>query len=145
MTALTSSFCIDLLDIRNRAGAGEQQQKRIRMTVHVSFAIVFLLCILVFKWVDNKSIINIILDLAGYTYGPLLGLFAFGIFTKRVLENTWKITALCLLAPAMCYVISRYSAQWLGGFQIGIELLLLNGILTFLGLWFISKKTAGTN
>jgi Na+/proline symporter len=145
LTALTSSFCIDLLDIRNRAGAGEQQQKRIRMTVHVSFAILFLLCILVFKWVDNKSIINTVLELAGYTYGPLLGLFAFGIFTKRVLTNTWRITALCLLAPAGCYLISRYSAQWLGGFQIGIELLLLNGILTFGGLWLISKKRIVTN
>ena len=145
LTALTSSFCIDLLDLRNRAGTGEQQQKRIRMTVHVSFAILFLLCILVFKWVDNKSIINTVLELAGYTYGPLLGLFAFGIFTKRVLTNTWKITALCLLAPACCYMISRYSAQWLGGFQIGIELLLLNGILTFGGLWLISKKRIVTN
>ena len=145
LTALTSSFCIDLLDIRNRAGAGEAQQKRIRMTVHVSFAILFLLCILVFKWVDNKSIINTVLELAGYTYGPLLGLFAFGIFTKRVLANSWKITVLCLLAPAVCYIISRYSATWLGGFQIGIELLLLNGILTFGGLWLISKKRVVTN
>jgi Na+/proline symporter len=139
LTALTSSFCIDLLDLRNKTGMSEQQKKRTRMTVHISFALLFLLCILVFKWVNNKSIINIILDLAGYTYGPLLGLFAFGIFTRRVLANTWKITALCLLAPACCYVISRYSAEWLGGFQIGIELLLLNGILTFLGLWALSK------
>ncbi|WP_431214356.1 hypothetical protein ACQ86N_05815 [Puia sp. P3] len=73
----------------------EQQKKRTRMTVHICFALVFLICILIFKWVNNKSIVNTILDLAGYTYGPLLGLFAFGIFTKRVLENTWKITALC--------------------------------------------------
>jgi hypothetical protein len=72
-------------------------------------------------------------------------LFSFGIFTKRVLVNTWKITALCLLAPAACYVISRYSAEWLNGFQIGIELLLLNGILTFGGLWLISKKRVVTN
>jgi Na+/proline symporter len=145
LTALTSSFCIDLLDLRNRPGATERQQKRTRMIVHVSFAILFLFCILVFKWVNNKSIINIILDLAGYTYGPLLGLFAFGIFTRRVLENSWGITALCLLAPACCYVISEYSATWLGGFQIGIELLLLNGILTFLGLWALSKKPGVTN
>src|SRR6201999_1726761 len=137
LTALTSSFCIDLLDLRNKAGLDEQQKKKTRMTVHVSFAILFLICILVFKWIDSKSIINIILELAGYTYGPLLGLFAFGIFTKRVLDNSWKITVICLLAPAVCYIISKNSAQWLGGFQIGIELLLLNGILTFLGLWLI--------
>jgi Na+/proline symporter len=139
LTALTSSFCIDLLDLRNRPDLSEQQKKRTRMTVHISFAVVFLLCILVFKWVNNKSIVNIILDLAGYTYGPLLGLFAFGIFTKRVLTNSWKITALCVLAPVCCFFISRYSAVWFGGFQIGIELLLLNGILTFLGLWALSR------
>jgi Na+/proline symporter len=138
LTALTSSFCIDLLDLKNRPEMSEQARKRTRMTVHVCFAVVFLICILVFKAVNNKSIINIILDLAAYTYGPLLGLFAFGIFTKRVLPNTGKITVLCLLAPAVCWLISRYSAQWLGGFQIGIELLLLNGILTFLGLWLLS-------
>lgn len=140
LTALTSSFCIDLLDLKNRLEMSEQARKRTRMTVHICFAVVFLICILVFKWVNNKSIINIILDLAAYTYGPLLGLFAFGIFTKRVLPNTGKITALCLLAPAVCWLISRYSAQWLGGFQIGIELLLLNGILTFLGLWLLSGR-----
>ncbi|MBS1661399.1 MAG: sodium:solute symporter, partial [Bacteroidetes bacterium] len=139
LTALTSSFCIDLLDLKNKPDMSEQQKRRTRLTVHISFAILFLFCILVFKWVNNKSIINIILDLAGYTYGPLLGLFAFGIFTKRRLENSWTTTALCLLAPVCCYFISRYSADWLGGFQIGIELLLLNGILTFLGLWALSK------
>ncbi|MHA4808166.1 sodium:solute symporter [Flavitalea flava] len=145
LTALTSSFCIDLLDLRNRPGMDERQKKRTRMIVHVSFALLFLVCILVFKWIDNKSIINIILDLAGYTYGPLLGLFAFGIFSKRQLPDSWKITAICLLAPASCYFISRHSAEWLGGFQIGIELLLINGIFTTLGLWAISKKTPSAN
>ena len=145
LTALTSSFCIDLLDLRNRAGASEQRKKRIRMTVHMSFALVFLCCILIFKWINNKSIINVILDLAGYTYGPLLGLFSFGIFTRRQLPNTWRITVICLLAPVCCYFISRNAAQWFGGFQIGIELLLINGILTFLGLLSISKRQAVAN
>ncbi len=139
LTALTSSFCIDLLDLRNRPGYSEARQRRTRMTVHVGFAVIFLLCILIFKWVNNKSIVNIILELAGYTYGPLLGLFAFGIFTHRELPNTWKTTALCLLAPVCCYFLSQYSARWLGGFQIGLELLLINGLLTFLGLWGLSR------
>jgi len=138
LTALTSSFCIDLLDLKNK-GLTEKQQRRTRMTVHVSFAILFLACILVFKWVNNKPIINIILELAGYTYGPLLGLFAFGIFTKRVLPDTWRITGLCLLAPLACYFLSLYSALWFEGFQIGIELLVINGVLTFLGLWGLSR------
>lgn len=140
LTALTSSFCIDLLDLRNREGWTEQRKRRIRMVVHGGFAVVFLLCILVFKAVNNPSTIGVILDLAGYTYGPLLGLFAFGIFTRRVLPNRWTVTAWCLLAPAVCRVVSQHSAQWFGGYQIGIELLLLNGLLTFAGLAVISKR-----
>jgi hypothetical protein len=90
--------------------------------------------------VDNKSIVNTVLELAGYTYGPLLGLFAFGIFTKRVLPNTGMVTVLCLLAPVCCYFLSQYSGKWFGGFQIGLELLVINGIITFLGLWGLSRK-----
>jgi SSS family transporter len=145
LTALTSSFCIDLLDLRNRAGLDEQKKKRMRRFVHVCFAVLFLFCILLFKWIDNKSIIGVILDLAGYTYGPLLGLFAFGIFTKRRLPERWTVTAVCLLAPAVCFFISKYSGALFGGFQIGIELLLVNGILTFLGLWAISQKPSLAN
>ena len=140
LTALTSSFCIDMLGLQGRDDLSEAQKKRVRMTVHVSFAVVFLLCILVFKWVDNKSIVNTVLELAGYTYGPLLGLFAFGIFTKRELPNTGMITVLCLVAPIACYFLSQYSARWFGGFQIGLELLIINGLLTFLGLWGLSKR-----
>jgi Na+/proline symporter len=142
LTALTSSFCIDLLDLRNRPGITEARLRRTRMTVHVSFAVLFLLAILIFKWVDKKSIIYTILELAGYTYGPLLGLFAFGILSRRVLPNTWKITAVCLVAPVLCYLLSQYSATWLGGWQIGLELLLINGLLTVLGLWVLSRPAA---
>jgi Na+/proline symporter len=145
LTALTSSFCIDILGMKHNFNLTEKQKKRIRMTVHLSFAFAFLICILIFKWINNKSIINIILDLAGYTYGPLLGLFAFGIFSKRTLPETWLITAVCLIAPAICYVLSTNSAKWFSGYQIGIELLLIDGILTFLGLFIISKKTNSTN
>lgn len=145
LTALTSSFCIDLLDLRNKTGLDERKKKRTRQIVHSCFAVLFLICILVFKWIDNKSIINVILELAGYTYGPLLGLFAFGIFTSRRLPERWTVTAVCLVAPGACYFISKYAGAWFGGFQIGIELLLINGILTFLGLWAISKKRLPAN
>ncbi|HTR30040.1 MAG TPA: sodium:solute symporter [Puia sp.] len=140
LTALTSSFCIDMLDLRNRQGMDERQKRKVRMGVHLGFAIVFLLCILVFKAVNNPSTIGVILDLAGYTYGPLLGLFSFGIFTRRELPNSWLVTAWCLLAPAVCWVVSQNAAKWLGGYQIGIELLLLNGILTFAGLAAMSRR-----
>jgi SSS family transporter len=145
LTSLTSSFCIDILGLKNRNDKNEKEVKRIRMTVHTFFAFLFLLCIMAFKWIDNKSVINIILELAGYTYGPLLGLFAFGIFSRRRLPETWSITAVCLLTPVICYFLSKYSAQWMGGFQIGIELLPINGILTYLGLLMISKRQAPVN
>jgi hypothetical protein len=101
---------------------------------------VFLVFILLFKWINNKSIINVILDLAGYTYGPLLGLFSFGILTRRRLKDGLSVTIVCLLAPLACLLLSRNAAAWFGGYQIGIELLLINGMLTFLGLWFLSEK-----
>jgi Na+/proline symporter len=139
LTALTSSFCIDLLDLKNRPGYDEKRLRRTRMTVHLCFAVVFLLCILVFKWVNKASIIYTILGLAGYTYGPLLGLFGFGILTRRKLPNSWTVTALCLAAPVCCYFLSQNSARWFSGFHIGLELLLINGLLTFLGLWALSR------
>jgi Na+/proline symporter len=137
LTALTSSFCIDLLDIKNRPGTDEGRQRRTRMTVHITFAVVFLLCILVFKWVNKDSIVYLILELAGYTYGPLLGLFAFGVFTKRMLPDDMRVTVICLLAPVCCYFLKAGSLA--SGFHIGLELLLINGILTFLGLWALSR------
>ncbi len=145
LTSLTSSFCIDILGLKGRNDKNEKEIKRIRMTVHTSFAFLFLLCIMAFKWIDNKSVINIILELAGYTYGPLLGLFAFGILSRRLLPENWSITAVCLITPVICYFISKYSAKWLGGFQIGIELLPINGVLTYLGLLMISKRPVRAN
>jgi Na+/proline symporter len=140
LTALTSSFCIDLLGMQDRKDMDEKQKKRRRMTVHLCFALVFLLCILVFRWINNKSIINIILDLAGYTYGPLLGLFAFGIFTRRSLKYTRWVPVVCLASPLLSYILSRYGATWCGGYKIGIELLIINGLLTFIGLFLLSEK-----
>lgn len=144
LTALTSSFCIDILGLNRKAGLTEKEKRNTRLGVHLTFALIFMICILIFEAIGSRSIIDKILDLAGYTYGPLLGLFAFGIFTKRQLHNTWVITLICLLAPLASYFLSANSAKWLGGYQIGIELLIINGLLTFLGLLIISKK-AGDN
>ena len=93
-----------------------------------------------FKVLNDNSIIDKILDLAGYTYGPLLGLFALGIFTKRQLPNSWIVTLVCLIAPLLSYIISMNAKSWLNGYQIGIELLIVNGLLTFAGLWFIGHS-----
>ena len=142
LTALTSSFCIDILGLKHRDDLDEKQKKRLRLTVHLSFTVVFLACIMIFKVVNDNSIIDKILDLAGYTYGPLLGLFAFGIFTKRQLPNSYIVTIICLIAPAISYLLSMNAKAWFNGYQIGIELLLINGMLTFFGLFLISYKGA---
>lgn len=140
LTALTSSFCIDLLGLKRRNDWDEKKQKRIRLTVHFTFAMIFFICILVFKAINNKSIIYVILDLAGYTYGPLLGLFAFGILTKRKIKDGFIVTIICLIAPVLTYLLRENSALLLGGYKIGIELLIVNGLITFLGLWLISRR-----
>lgn len=141
ITALTSSFCIDILGLQRNEQLSEAQKSKTRITVHLTFAVIFLACVMVFKWMDNKSIIEILLDVAGYTYGPLLGLFTFGIITKRALNDKLS-PVICLIAPVFCYVFQVYAPVLLGGYQLGIEKLILNGAITFAGLYFISKPRA---
>jgi hypothetical protein len=95
---------------------------------------------MVFYKLNDNSIIDKILELAGYTYGPLLGLFTFGIFTKRSLPNSIWITIICLIAPVFSYILSMNAKDWFNGYQIGIELLIINGLFTFMGLLMISKS-----
>jgi Na+/proline symporter len=140
LTALTSSFCIDILGMKRREDWDEKTKKRRRMITHFVFAFIFFIMVMVFKAIDNKSIIYVILDVAGYTYGPLLGLFAFGILTKRKLNDGPIVTAICLLSPVASFFIKKYSAFLFGGYQVGIELLIINGLLTFLGLLMVSKR-----
>jgi SSS family transporter len=133
VTALTSSFCIDILGM-NKSQATEKDKTGTRLVVHLSFAVVFLICVFFFKWLDNKSIIGILLDVAGYTYGPLLGLFVYGIFTKRVAVD--ELTpVICIAAPTICYFINWFAPKIFFGYNIGLENLILNGALTFAGLW----------
>ncbi|MEO6948552.1 MAG: sodium:solute symporter [Ginsengibacter sp.] len=140
ITAITSSFCIDILGVKRKGEIKESKVKKTRIAVHICFIVVFLICLITFKTIDNKSIIHVILQLAGYTYGPLLGLFSFGILTHRKLKNSYSILMICLIAPVICYILSIYDAEWFNGYKIGIELLLINGLITFLGLWAISNK-----
>ncbi|MBP8726701.1 MAG: sodium:solute symporter [Saprospiraceae bacterium] len=141
ITALTSSFCIDVFGINRQQHLNENQRIRIRKWVHYSFALIFLLLVYVFKWVDNKSIIDVILKLAGYTYGPLLGLFAFGLLTRRQLPESRTVVFACLLPIALVYLADANLANWFDGFSLGFLNLGLNGALTFACLYFISKKT----
>jgi len=139
LTALTSSFCIDILGLKRNDKTDEKQKKKTRITVHLTFTIIFFLCVMFFKILDNKSIIDIILKVAGFTYGPLLGLFAFGILTKRMVKDGSYVPLICLAAPSVCYILNENSKTWFSGYQIGVELLIINGILTFIGLLAISK------
>ena len=138
ITALTSSFCIDILAMQRRENWRESDRKRIRQRVHLSFAALFLLLIMVFKWADSPSMIGLILKLASFTYGPLLGLFAFGILTRRTVRDS-LVPWIAIAAPVICYVLDTYQQLLFGEYQIGLELLIVNGALTFAGLWLASK------
>ena len=138
ITALTSSFCIDILGI-NRNQKSEVENSKTRKIVHLTFTLIFLILVIIFKVINDKSIIGLILKIAGYTYGPLLGLFAFGILTKHQIKD--KLTLwVCLAAPIITYALSTYLEKAEFAYQIGIEVLIINGIITFLGLWLIRKK-----
>jgi Na+/proline symporter len=157
ITSITSCFCIDILNINNKPGT-EKEKKRTRLKVHFAFAFVFFIMVLLFKAINDKLIIDFILKFASITYGPLLGLFSFGILTKRTLNNK-LVWAVCILAPLLALGLDVCcSPEWyekklhvdLGlklfsqnifhGYKIGTELILINGIFTFTGLFLISKK-----
>jgi Na+/proline symporter len=140
LTALTSSFCIDILGIKERTDLNEQQKRRLRLSVHLTMTILFFICIMVFREINSRSIIDKILDLAGYTYGPLLGLFTFGILTRRSLPDNFIIAIIALVSPVLCYFLQTNAPHLLNGYVIGIEILIINGLLTFTGLLIISKK-----
>ncbi len=139
LTALTSSFCIDILGIRRKEGMTEKQQKHTRLIVHNAFAIIFLAFVFIFREIDTGSLIDTLLDVAGYTYGPLLALFAFGIFTRRQLVSE-LVPLVCIAAPVCCYMLKHNETKLLNGYIIGTELLIINAALTFLLLFLCSKK-----
>ena len=141
ITALTSSFCIDLLGLQKRQDLSEQAKIRWRQRVHLGFAFLFLLLVMVFKMVDDPSMINVILKLAGYTYGPLLGLFAFGLLSTRTLTDKW-VPAVAVAGPVLCALLEYNQAAVLGTYRLGLELLIVNGILVFAGLFAISRRPA---
>jgi Na+/proline symporter len=159
ITSLTSCFCIDILEF-NKLNITEAEKKKKRLTVHLAFAALFFLLVLIFKAIDDKSIIQFILKFAGITYGPLLGLFAFGILTKKVIKNTlvWPI---CIAGPFITLLIdllcnplyyetllhtklglTDLSTSIFHGYKIGPELILINGAITFLGLLIVSKNSS---
>jgi Na+/proline symporter len=157
ITSLTSCFCIDILNIK-KSDDTEKQKKRTRLKVHFTFAVIFFLMVLVFKAINDKLIIDFILKFAGITYGPLLGLFAFGILSRRSLKSN-LIWSVCIIAPLIAAFLdmlsnpgwyeaklhikslglNNASASIFNGYKIGNELILINGLLTYIGLLLISS------
>ncbi|WP_194777071.1 sodium:solute symporter [Pararhodonellum marinum] len=137
LTALTTSFCYDFLEIEKNYERA--RQTRIRKTVHLAFTALMFLVILVFRWINDQSVINAVFIIAGYTYGPLLGLYAFGLFTQWKVKDKW-VPYLALSAPIIAFVIDKNSEVLLGGYKFGFEILILNGLLMFVGLFLIREK-----
>lgn len=139
ITALTSSTCIDLLGIKRRSDLSEAAKESLRRRVHLGFAALFLVLVLGFKAADNPSMIGVILKLAAYTYGPLLGLFAFGMLTRRSVTDS-LVPYVTIGAPILCALLEYNQEHLLGSYRLGLELLMVNGILVFAGLFAISQK-----
>ncbi len=139
LTALTASFCIDFLNFEQREAWDEKKKTKIRYAVHVGFALLLLMVIVIFRMINNEAVVKQLFRVANYTYGPLLGLFMFGIATKRSVQDK-LVPIICLLAPVICYLLDSNSKQWFGGYLFGNELLILNGLLTFTGIWMLSKR-----
>jgi Na+/proline symporter len=139
LTSLTTSFSIDFLGLDKRSDLSERSRTLVRYIVHISIALIFFICILVFKRLNDKAVIDKLFTIAGYTYGPLLGLFSFGLFTGRI-ANDKATPVIAIISPVACYFLSKYSVQLLNGYKFGFELLLLNGFLTFIGLWIFSRR-----
>ncbi len=136
LTSLTTSFCVDFLEIEQKT---EKAQVAIRKRTHIYMSLVLVLTIISFKYILNQNVISNLLRVASYTYGPLLGLFAFGIFTRYKLKDKW-VLFIAIIAVIFSYFINQYSSKIFNGFQFGYELLLVNGLLTYVGLYMIRKN-----
>jgi Na+/proline symporter len=129
LTALTTSYCVDICE--------RPEDEQLRRRVHLGMAAVFVVFILLFRVLNSTSVIDAIYILCSYTYGPLLGLFAFGMLTNRP-TNDRLVPYICVASPIICYLLDMIVGQ-LTGYRFGYELLMLNGVLTFLGLWLFKR------
>ncbi len=139
LTALTTSFCVDFLGMDKAANVSNPNMVLTRHFVHIGFSLLMFVVILVIYLLNNDSVVSLIFKVAAYTYGPLLGLYAFGLLMKRKTVKDVFVPLICVLAPAITFVISSYSKELFGAYEFAEELIILNGGLTFLGLLLISK------
>jgi len=138
LTSLTTSFCIDILGL-NKFSFSEDKKTKIRYLVHLSFALILMLSIFIIRSINDEAIIQTLYKIAGYTYGPLLGLYSFGMFTKWQVKDKW-IPLVAIASPFVCYILSTYSTALFWGYKFGFELIIMNGALTFLGLFLLRIK-----
>ncbi|MCX6243458.1 MAG: sodium:solute symporter [Bacteroidetes bacterium] len=139
LTSLTTCFSIDFLGLDKRSDLDERQKRRIRYLVHIGFAILLLLVIVVYRAINDRAVIDKLFTIAGYTYGPLLGLFAFGLFMPFQVKDR-LVPVVVIASPVLCYFLSAYSETLFNGYKFGFELLLVNGFITFAGLLLLRVK-----
>jgi solute:Na+ symporter, SSS family len=137
LTSLTTSFTIDILGGKKYK---ERELKQTRHIVHIAMSLVLGVFIILFHFINDQNVVKAIFTIAGYTYGPILGLYAFGMFTKKAVKDRF-VPLIAIVSPLLCLFINNYSREILWGYKFGFELLILNGLITFLGLWMISRKT----
>ncbi len=139
LASLTTSFCVDFLNFSKNTWT-EQKKKFIRTWVHLGFSFCIFIVIVIFYWLNDDAVINKVFQFAGYTYGPILGLFAFAIGTKRkILYSIW-VPIICIISVLLSYIVNVHSKEWLNGFTFGTLLVAFNALITFIGLMLISKN-----
>lgn len=143
LTALTTSFCVDFLGMDKAENTNNLQTVKTRHLVHLTFSFLMFLVILVFNSLNDKSVVTMIFTVASYTYGPLLGLYGFGLFLKSKMVIDKLVPVVCIVSPLITYFINTNSKEWFGGYVFSFEIIILNGLITFLGLLLISKPATG--
>ncbi|MGY5845990.1 sodium:solute symporter [Salegentibacter sp. HM20] len=138
LTALTTSFCVDILDIQKK----EKDQKKTRLLVHIGFTVLMFLVIVAFNAVNDSSVVSAVFKVAGFTYGPLLGLFAYGLITKNPVKDKW-VPLVCILSPIISVILDFNSEAWFDGYKFGFEILLVNAAITMAGLRILYLRRPG--
>lgn len=138
LTALTTSFCVDFLGFDDNTN-----NRPLRTKVHLGFSVLLFVVILIFRLINDDSVISSVFTAAGYTYGPLLGLYTFGLFTKWQVKDKW-VPLVAILSPIISFILSEFSAQLFFGYQFGFEILIVNGLITFIGLIIIRQNGKAT-
>jgi Na+/proline symporter len=141
LTALTTSFCVDFLGMDKAVNQNKPNIVRNRHLVHIGFSLLMFIVILIFNSLTDQSVVSMIFTVASYTYGPLLGLYAFGLFIKSKTVHDKLVPIVCIIAPLITFWINSNATEWFSGYVFSVEIIIINGIITLIGLLFISKST----